>query len=156
MAKTTETCFSYDRTQALARLATPKEPGASERTQRRALSREYAAYAKEAAAALLPDVAATSDGFHDVWHTSGDDGYKSAIFHAAVRYADFPDDLPVILLLVCQGLEKLCCDILKAKAPSCTTQILPCGGVDGEASVGKVLLALPRGGGCGAKNGDLN
>jgi len=85
MAKTTETCFSYDRTQALARLATPKEPGASERTQRRALSREYAAYAKEAAAALLPDVAATSDGFHDVWHTSGDDGYKSAIFHAAVR-----------------------------------------------------------------------
>ena len=43
------------------------------------------AEAKEAAAALLPDVAATSEGFHDLWHTAGDDGYKSAIFHAAVR-----------------------------------------------------------------------
>lgn len=85
MAKTTQSCFAHARAQAVARLATPKEPGASERTQRRALSREYAAYAKEAAAALLPDVAATSEGFHDLWHTSGDDGYKSAIFHAAVR-----------------------------------------------------------------------
>lgn len=85
MAKTTQSCFAHARAEAVARLATPKEPGASETTQRRALSREYAAYAKEAAAALLPDVAATSEGFHDLWHTSGDDGYKSAIFHAAVR-----------------------------------------------------------------------
>ena len=46
-------CFSKT-----ARLASPKAVGASERTKRRALSKEYAAYAKEAAKALLPGVTA--------------------------------------------------------------------------------------------------
>ncbi|CAL1150781.1 unnamed protein product [Cladocopium goreaui] len=53
MAKTTQSCFAHARAEAVARLATPKEPGASERTQRRALSREYAAYALGAAVVTL-------------------------------------------------------------------------------------------------------
>ena len=56
MAQTTDSFCSKVRA---ASLATPKAPGASERTKRRALSREYAAYAKEAAQALLPGVSAT-------------------------------------------------------------------------------------------------
>ena len=56
MAQTTDSFCSKVRA---ASLATPKAPGASERTKRRALSREYAAYAKEAAKALLPGVSAT-------------------------------------------------------------------------------------------------
>lgn len=82
-AKTTQTSFG-DIQVKMARLATPKEPGASERTQRRAVSREYAAYAKDAAAQLLPQVARSEENY-DLWHTAGEDGYKSAIFHAAVR-----------------------------------------------------------------------
>eukprot|EP00913_Durusdinium_trenchii_P017972 g16890.t1 len=80
-AKTTQTSFG-DIQVKMARLATPKEPGASERTQRRAVSREYAAYAKDAAAQLLPQVARSEENY-DLWHTAGEDGYKSAIFHAA-------------------------------------------------------------------------
>lgn len=34
MAKTTQSCFAHARAEAVARLATPKEPGASETTQR--------------------------------------------------------------------------------------------------------------------------
>lgn len=89
LAKTGPPFFTPTRpepSQALQQLATPREPGASERTQRRAFSREYAAYAQEVAEKLLPGVAAaTSESFRDVWRTSGDDGYKSAIFYAAVR-----------------------------------------------------------------------
>ncbi|CAK9007742.1 unnamed protein product [Durusdinium trenchii] len=45
--------------------------------------------------------------------------------------SDF-EDLPVVLILVCQGLEELCCECLQAAEPACRTQILPSGGVDGE------------------------
>eukprot|EP00931_Biecheleriopsis_adriatica_P038331 TRINITY_DN21960_c0_g1_i1.p1 TRINITY_DN21960_c0_g1~~TRINITY_DN21960_c0_g1_i1.p1 ORF type:complete len:1454 (-),score=354.93 TRINITY_DN21960_c0_g1_i1:117-4478(-) len=75
--------------EAITRMATPREPGASKRVQRRALNKEYEAYAQQAAASMLPGVAppdgATPRSFKDVWHTAGDDGYKSAVFHAAVR-----------------------------------------------------------------------
>ncbi|CAE8616949.1 unnamed protein product, partial [Polarella glacialis] len=72
---------------ALTRLSTPRHVGASERTKRRALAREYESYAQRAASSLLPGIAAPEKGagYGDVWHTAGEDGYRSAVFHAAVR-----------------------------------------------------------------------
>lgn len=49
------------------------------------------------------------------------------------------------LLLVCRGLEAVCLEALAWEFPGCRCRILPGGGEDGEASVGKVLLALPAG-----------
>eukprot|EP00933_Yihiella_yeosuensis_P070767 TRINITY_DN78931_c0_g1_i1.p1 TRINITY_DN78931_c0_g1~~TRINITY_DN78931_c0_g1_i1.p1 ORF type:complete len:1368 (+),score=287.05 TRINITY_DN78931_c0_g1_i1:127-4230(+) len=72
--------------ETVQRLSTPRPPGVSERTKKRALSKEYSAYAQEVAASLLPEV---PGGFSDTWHTSGEDGYRSAIFHAAVRCREF-------------------------------------------------------------------
>ena len=40
-----------------------------------------------------------------------------------------------------QVLEELCARLLKAQAPGCCVKQLPSGGVDGEASVGKLLLS---------------
>ena len=52
----------------------------------------------------------------------------------------------VALLLVCRGLEAECVAALQEDAPGCRCLVLPGGGEDGEAAVGKVLLAAPPGG----------
>eukprot|EP00439_Symbiodinium_sp_Y106_P070645 s65_g12.t1 len=54
------------------------------------------------------------------------------------------DLLTVVLLLVCQGLESHACTALRAfaRAPI-ILKALPAGGVDGEASVGKILASVP-------------
>jgi len=75
------------RAEVLSQLATPRKRGLSERAKKRALSRTYEAFARRAAATLVP-AAQKPDGastFGDVWHTAGEDGYRSAVFHAAVR-----------------------------------------------------------------------
>mmetsp|Transcript_88985 Transcript_88985/g.157562 ORF Transcript_88985/g.157562 Transcript_88985/m.157562 type:complete len:1421 (+) Transcript_88985:90-4352(+) len=81
--------LTVSRAEALQRLATPRHGGASDRTKRRALHKEFENYANQAAGSLLPGIAAPdgiqSGGFNDVWHTAGEDGYRSAVFHAAVR-----------------------------------------------------------------------
>ena len=53
---------------------------------------------------------------------------------------DFAADEAVALLLICQGLEQVFCETV----PDIRTQILPSGGVDGEASVGKVLASASK------------
>ena len=44
------------------------------------------------------------------------------------------------------GLEELCARLLEASAPGCVLKLLPSGAVDGEASVGKLLLSAPGAG----------
>lgn len=79
------------RPEVMERLARPRQRGASEQTKRRALSRAYEAFAQEAASALLPEAqppersSASALSFGDTWRTAGEDGYRSALFHAAVR-----------------------------------------------------------------------
>ncbi|CAE8627196.1 unnamed protein product [Polarella glacialis] len=51
------------------------------------------------------------------------------------------DEESVVLLLVCQGLEDVCCAALQEADGSCRLKVLPAGGIDGEASCGKILLA---------------
>lgn len=51
---------------------------------------------------------------------------------------------PVVLLFVTQGLEAVCLESFRRINSSCRCLILPPGGIDGEASVGKVLLTLER------------
>jgi hypothetical protein len=56
--------------------------------KRRHLARSYEAFAQETTSGLVPEARATQhDGvnFGDTWHTAGEDGYRSAMFHAAVR-----------------------------------------------------------------------
>ncbi|OLQ03551.1 hypothetical protein AK812_SmicGene13485 [Symbiodinium microadriaticum] len=60
--------------------------------------------------------------------------------------ADFDQAAPVVLLLVCQGLESQACAALRAFARArLILEVLPAGGVDGEASVGKILASVPPG-----------
>lgn len=77
------------RDDTIQRLATPRKGGASDRTKKRTLSKEYEVYAHQAATSLLPGVAApdavTKTSSIGGRHTAEGDGYRSAIFHAAVR-----------------------------------------------------------------------
>jgi hypothetical protein len=56
--------------------------------RRRNFARSYDVFAQHTASTLVPEASATDyDGmsFSDTWHTAGEDGYRSAMFHAAVR-----------------------------------------------------------------------
>jgi len=78
------------RSETFARLATPRTRGTtSERTTRRALAQEFEEYAQQATRDLVPSAPVPERygpaAFGDIWHTAGEDGYRSAVFHATVR-----------------------------------------------------------------------
>eukprot|EP00929_Paragymnodinium_shiwhaense_P097550 TRINITY_DN59201_c0_g1_i2.p1 TRINITY_DN59201_c0_g1~~TRINITY_DN59201_c0_g1_i2.p1 ORF type:complete len:1434 (+),score=394.01 TRINITY_DN59201_c0_g1_i2:52-4353(+) len=77
---------------AMSRLATPRKRGlgAAEKAIKRSMHQEYEAYAQKTVQEMIPEGApvARSENvmcFGDVWHSAGEDGYRSAVFHAAVR-----------------------------------------------------------------------
>eukprot|EP00971_Amphidinium_carterae_P180532 3580587-Amphidinium_carterae.1 len=74
----------------LVRLSTPKVPGASDGTKRRAAAKQQEQTARRQAAAAVGEVRSASVqdktglSFGDPWRTSTQDGYASALIHAAV------------------------------------------------------------------------
>lgn len=80
--------------ETFARLSTPRARSVREDTGRLKVSKEFRAYAQQAALDMLPPGTASTtvcrggDGaapFTDIWRTAGEDGYRSAAFHTAVR-----------------------------------------------------------------------
>jgi len=77
--------------EAFSRLATPRAPGLSERSRKKALARDRDLAHRKKVAAALGQVAdakleeKSGHTFGDTWKTAGQDGYASALIHAAVR-----------------------------------------------------------------------